>query len=434
MLDISEELTKKDKFLKQLHGNAGSFGTPGIQLKRQEALSALKQLEFPTTRDEYWKYTRVGKIVNGSFTHKKDALTNVDALILDRENHINLVFVNGFYDEDLSDAGVDTDDLKVMPLSMASEKYAGLIDTYFGKHIHDKDEIFTALNTAYFTDGFFVYVGKNKQAEKTIHIVNIVTGNGRIAQPHNLVVAEQSSQVNIIHTFDTVEETDGFTNSVSEFFVAGNAAIHYEKLQYENDSTFHISNEQVYQEDSSRFHINTITLNGALVRNNLNIDVDAQNCLTNLYGLYLLKGKQHIDNHTYVDHLKAHCESNELYKGIVDEKGTAVFNGKVHVRKDSQKINAFQSNANILLTDDATINSKPELEIYADDVKCSHGSTVGQLDNEALFYLRSRGIGEQASIKLLMVAFAAEVLDELQNEKFAERVQEALKERFGIEG
>ena len=201
-------------------------------------------------------------------------------------------------------------------------------------------------------------------------------------------------------------------------------------MQFEGETSSHISTEQIDQGKNSTFTINTVTLNGLLVRNNLNIAVNGQNCTSNLNGAYLLKGKQHVDNHTVVDHRVANCNSNELYKGVIDDKATAVFNGKVFVRKDAQKINAFQSNGNVLLTDTATVNSKPELEIYADDVKCSHGSTTGQLDEEAVFYLRARGLSEKSARKLIVSAFIGEVLEKIEDDNVTDFVQKLLKDRF----
>jgi Fe-S cluster assembly protein SufD len=218
---------------------------------------------------------------------------------------------------------------------------------------------------------------------------------------------------------------------VTEISIAQNAYLTIDKLQEENDSCFQIATEQVQQAKDSNFTINTITLNGGLVRNNLNIFVNGQNCETHLNGAYILKDNQHVDNHTVVDHKVAHCESNELYKGVIDGKATAVFNGKVYVRKDAQKINAFQSNGNVLLSDDASVNSKPELEIYADDVKCSHGSTTGQLDEDAVFYLRARGIGEKAARQLMVGAFVGEVFEKIGSEAVRRRIDTILTERFG---
>jgi Fe-S cluster assembly protein SufD len=205
------------------------------------------------------------------------------------------------------------------------------------------------------------------------------------------------------------------------------------KIQAEAGTNFHVSKENIKQDKDSNFTLHTTTLNGNFVRNDVNVAVNGQNCETNLYGAYILNGTQHVDNHTVIDHKVAHCLSNELYKGVIDDKATAVFNGKVFVRKDAQKINAFQSNANVLMSDDATVNSKPELEIYADDVKCSHGSTTGQLDEEAVFYLRARGISEKSARNLVVSAFVNDALEKTENEEVLAYIYSLVKERFGWE-
>ena len=206
-----------------------------------------------------------------------------------------------------------------------------------------------------------------------------------------------------------------------------------DKIQAEGTGDFHIGTEQVIQERDSTFTLTTSTFSGAIVRNNVHVQVIGENAETNLFGTYLLNDKQVVDNHTTVDHKVAHCLSNELYKGVIDDKATAVFNGKVFVRKDAQKINAFQSNANVLMSDDATVNSKPELEIYADDVKCSHGSTTGQLDEEAVFYLRARGISEKSARNLVVSAFVNDALEKTENEEILAYIYSLVKERFGWE-
>jgi Fe-S cluster assembly protein SufD len=215
--------------------------------------------------------------------------------------------------------------------------------------------------------------------------------------------------------------------------VGANAQLTIDKIQHEEQGNFAVLTEQVDQKKDSTFTINTITLDGTLVRNNLNIEVNGSNCESNLNGAYLLKDNQHVDNHTIVDHKVAHCLSNELYKGVIYDKATAVFNGKVFVRKDAQKINAFQSNGNVLMSDDASVNSKPELEIYADDVKCSHGSTTGQLDDEAIFYLRARGLSEKAAKNLMVSAFIGDVLDKIENPSVLQMVQTIIQKKHGWE-
>ena len=244
------------------------------------------------------------------------------------------------------------------------------------------------------------------------------------------VTAEANTQSEIlVSNFGT--STGSLTNLAVDANLGQNAHLKINKLQYDSSDNFTISNEAVNQDRDSVFTINTFTLNGGLVRNNLYISVDGENCESNLYGAYILKGNQHVDNHTVVDQRMPNCESNELYKGVMDEKSTAVFNGKVFVRKDAQKVNAFQSNGNVLLSDDATVNSKPELEIYADDVKCSHGSTTGQLDEEAVFYLRTRGLSENSARQLLVTAFIEDTFEHVNNEEIVGYIHELIKDRFG---
>ena len=263
-----------------------------------------------------------------------------------------------------------------------------------------------------------------------IQILHITEGEKTCATTRNIIIAEDNSQSNFIEAFHSYNAENTLENSITEVFVGKNTHLHIDKIQVQNDTCYHISTEQVEQDKDSTFTINTVTLNGGLIRNNLNIDVIGENCTTNLNGIYQLKGQQHVDNHTKVDHIVPNCQSNELYKGIIDEKATAVFNGKVFVRRNAQKINAFQSNGNVLLSDDATVNSKPELEIYADDVKCSHGSTTGQLDEEAVFYLRARGLSEKSARKLIVGAFINDVIEKIENEEVVAYVQQKIEERF----
>ena len=292
-----------------------------------------------------------------------------------------------------------------------------------------KKTSFITLNAAYPTAGAFIHAAAKATASKPIHLVHVTTAENMLSQPHHLIVAERSSKLDVVMSSVNTGGS-GFVNAVTEVVVNENADVSMNKLQHEGAGMSQIATEEVLQKSDSRFAINTITLSGDLVRNNLNILVDGTNCETHLNGLYLPTGKEHVDNHSVVDHRLPHCESHELYKGILDGKSTGVFNGKVFVRQDAQKTNAFQSNANILMSDDATINSKPELEIYADDVKCSHGFTTGQFDEEALFYLRSRGISKANAQKLMMLAFAGDVVEKINLEPFREKVEALLSERF----
>jgi Fe-S cluster assembly protein SufD len=283
------------------------------------------------------------------------------------------------------------------------------------------------------TDGAFIQIKANEVLETPIQIINIGTGTNTIAATRNVIVADKNSKASILISYFSENANETFTNAITELIVKENAHLSIDKLQLENNTSYQVSTEQIHQDKNSTFTINTITLNGALVRNNLNILVDGTNCESNLNGVYILKGQQHVDNHTMVDHRVPHCNSNESYKGVMYDKSTAVFNGKVFVRKDAQKTNAFQNNANVLLSNDATVNSKPELEIYADDVKCSHGSTTGQLDEEAVFYLRARGISENSARQLIVSAFMNDIIEKIESEELKEFIFTKIREEFNWE-
>jgi Fe-S cluster assembly protein SufD len=395
---------------------------------RSEAEQVLGTTDFPTTRMEAWKYTRVAKIKNTNFEIRQVALDTSSIAFPVTEDAVTLVFVNGFFQAGASTPVLPAG-LQCQPLSELSEaERAALVSV-----LPLENEFFNAMNTAYATDGAFVKIAANAVIEKPVQLIHVLTDERAISNVRNFIVAEKFSQAEIVQGFFAVDATDCFANVVTEIHVGENANLTIDKLQYENASCFHIATEEVSQHKDSTFTINTITLNGGFVRNNLHIAVEGQNCETNLNGAYILKDKQHVDNHTIVDHKVAHCVSNELYKGVMNDQSTAVFNGKVFVRKDAQKINAFQSNGNVLLSDNATINSKPELEIYADDVKCSHGSTTGQLDEEAVFYLRARGLSETSARALMVAAFVGDVLEKVEQPEVRSFIDQLLLERYGWE-
>lgn len=391
---------------------------------RRKALEVLDQTPFPTTKTEAWKYTRVAKIKNSSLAIQENPVA-VDGHVALDENSLRYVFVNGHFSADLS-SKTYPEGLKIEALSQMDPQET----VVFGTDIPLEGEVFSSINTAYATDGLYVHVSAKMQIEPTIEIIQVNTGTNVLSNLRHVLVGEAFSEVRFVQRSISVNGSENFTNVISEIRLGKNAKLTVDKLQEESESCFQISGELVSQQQDSNFTINTVTLNGALVRNNLTIEVDGQNCETHLNGAYILNGTQHVDNHTIVDHKVANCESNELYKGVIDGKATAVFNGKVYVRKDAQKINAFQSNGNVLLSDDATINSKPELEIYADDVKCSHGSTTGQLDEDAVFYLRARGLSEASARQLMVGAFVEDVLQKIENESVTNRIHSILKERF----
>lgn len=402
----------------------GVNGILPIELK-EKATALLSTLSFPTTKTEAWKYTRVGKISNKKFDIQKSQISSIKNYVID-PNGISIVFINGFYNASLSKL---SDSINVSSLSEISEIEKNKI----GKNIQLENEVFNTLNTLYTTDGAIIEIKANQNIHETIQIIHIITDNKTISNTRNLIISQKNSKASIIQAYFSENASETFTNVITEVIVKENAHLTIDKIQNESENCYQIATEQISQEQNSTFSINTFTINGGLVRNNVNINIEGQNCETNLNGIYILKGTQHVDNHTIIDHKVPNCNSNESYKGVMYDKSTAVFNGKVFVRKDAQKTNAFQNNANVLLSDDATVNSKPELEIYADDVKCSHGSTTGQLDEDAVFYLRARGISEKSARQLIVSAFIADIIAKIENENVKEYIFKNLNENYNFE-
>ena len=385
------------------------------------AEATLENIDLPTSRNEHWKYTRVAKLSKIDFNNSAGNVQNIEDFIID-PTKATFVFVNGHYSTELSSTKIP-EGVTVELLSNS-----GMTSSI----IKNEGEVFNALNTTHLIDGASITITNKAQVETPIQVIHILDGNKQLSNFKTVINARAFSKANIVEGFFATEGSEkSFANVTSEIKVGANAFLTIDKVQFENEASFHISTEQIEQDKYSTFTINTITLNGGLVRNNLNVDVIGENCTTHLNGAYILKGKQHVDNHSIMEHKVPNCESHELYKGVMDENSTAVFNGKVYVRKDAQKINAFQSNRNVLLSDSAAVNSKPELEIYADDVKCSHGSTTGQLDDDAIFYLRARGLSRRAATQLMVSAFITEVIDHIENENVRAFTFNLLKKRYG---
>jgi Fe-S cluster assembly protein SufD len=387
---------------------------------QQEAFERLAQNELPTTRDEYWKYTRLGKLTKQSYVK----LQNPDRLNLTKYIVSNdyLVVVNGYIREDLSQYSKLDFEIDFLSSDRMAEN---------GNFNQIPNDVFSNINSAYFEKVVSIRIGEKKINEGPLQIIYVSSGKNTICNNRLYIEAGKSSESEIVETFVSYDADNCFTNQITEVVVEANAKLTINKLQVESESNIHISTEQIKQAKDSYFKINTISLNGLLLRNNINIDVKGQNCETHMNGAVITKDGQHVDNHTFVNHQVANCFSNENYKYVLDGKSTGVFNGKVIVQKDAQKINAYQNNGNILLSEQASINSKPELEIYADDVKCSHGSTTGQLDEQAIFYLQSRGISKENARKMLVQAFVGEVIEEIQNKDFLNLLATKLEEIHG---
>lgn len=398
---------------------------------RQKSFKSFKKLGFPTRRNEEWKYTNITPFLqeqyntNGLAAH---AAANAD-LSLIKAAHIphldayELVVINGQLQATDSVAHLASL-LTIQPIEEAQKKEQ--FASFFAKNIDETASFpFAALNTAMFSTGLFMEVHANAVVDKPLHIVHLFTADSNLfVQPRNLVIVRRSAQVNIIESVIS-ERTDSkiFINSFSEVFVEENAICDHYVLQTAEAGVRLVTGTEVSQKRHSVYSNYTFSLPGAeLIRNNLHLSLNESETESHLFGLYLGAGKQLIDNHSLVNHKMPHCNSNEIYKGVLTENSTGVFNGKIYVQPDAQKTNAFQQNNNLLLSDKASINSKPQLEIFADDVKCSHGSTVGQLSKEAMFYLQSRGIGEQKAKALLVNAFAFDVTEKIKIPALEEHV------------
>lgn len=424
--------TIQDQFIAHFRPIAANGKNPG-QEKRQTAESALPTLEIPTTRWEAWKYTSVKPLLSRTYTPTPAFVpaSVTEFLIPDLEADV-LVFANGVFVPERSSIVHNREILKVQHIKGMDAEATATFESYFGSLATPDHNLFSAINTAYASEGVMVHVPAGKVAVAPIYVLHLTDPQqGNIALQHrNLFVVDRNAEAKIIERFDAVSAGHSLRNSLTEIFVGENAGLEYIKLQEEGDQASQLDRTEVKLGANARFSVHTLTLSGELIRNNLHVRLRGQNGEANLMGAYLLSGNQHLDSHTQVDHEVAHCYSNELYKGISDESATAVFNGKIHVFKDAQKTNAFQSNRNILLSNDANIYTKPQLEIYADDVKCSHGATTGRLDEDAMFYLRARGIKEAEARMLLIYAFATEVTNHISIGAVREYIAQRIEKRY----
>lgn len=416
----------------------GENSDSGLQSIRQKAFDSFAGMGIPV-RHEEWKYTRISRLFNKEYQFPVNqittSLTREDLATVRLPGHEQaneLVFVNGIFSFPLSTIR-SPKQLLVMSLEeAATSEYNDIISKqlgHSGKYL--KDGI-NALNTAFVNNGVFVHVKKGQIVEHPIYIYNITdarTGN-ILAQPRSLVHVAGNAHVQLVETYSTIGLDESFTNQVMEIVVEENARVEYYKIQNDAPHSNQVSTTHIRQVGKSYTHTVTISMDGGLVRNNLNVVLDAEHCEAHLYGLYLQNGQSHIDNHTLVENVKPNCFSNELYKGIIDDNATGVFNGKIFVQPQAQKTNAYQSNKNILLSDTASVNTKPQLEIFADDVKCSHGCTVGRLNEEGLFYLQSRGINEKIARSLLLHAFAIDILEHIKPAAIREYVDKLISERL----
>lgn len=417
--NVSEWYIKNFELLnKQFNGSHPN----DIKQIRKESFDQLIEIGFPTVKVEDWKYTNVGPIVTKDFKLSNFSETWKNKNTIEKANKIlasdqivanlssnQIVFIDGHFIEELSNIQ-NLNNFKLLPLNLAFNAVSEIVNQHFNKYSQIENG-FNALNNSFFVDGYFLHVGDNLIEDEPIVAIFIQSSTEeQIINVRNLIHVGNNSNVKILEVFLSLSNAEDFTNSITEINVSENSFVEHYKFQNESLKGYHIGNLQSNLGRNSNFISHNISFGGALTRNDINIVLNGEGSEAHMYGLFFVKDHQHVDNHTMVDHAKPHCLSNEFYKGILAENSRGVFNGKIMVRKGAQKTNAYQSNKNLLLSGNAKIDTKPQLEIFADDVKCTHGATVGQVDDESLFYLRSRGIDEKSARSLLVNAFANDVL------------------------
>jgi Fe-S cluster assembly protein SufD len=324
----------------------------------------------------------------------------------------------------LSDSWQDAEGIILKSLAAAAADRNGAFERHFNAMASGYPGSITAWNTTFFQDGLFLHVTQSSPVRKRIHLLHLNTSveDTRICYPRNLIVVDANCSASVFESHHSIGNHALCVNAITEIHVGQNAKVDFGRLQNSSDQTTQIDHTLVVQEKDSVFSSFAFALNGGLIRNNLNIRLDGTGCETNMHGLSVLSGSQHADHHTFIDHARPHCLSNELYKTVLDGESHGVFSGRIMVRQDAQKTNAFQSSKNILLSQNARMDAKPQLEIFADDVKCSHGATTGRLNDEAMFYLQARGIGKERARALLVQAFAGEVIDAVQDDAVREKL------------
>jgi Fe-S cluster assembly protein SufD len=411
--------------------------SPYMRGIRNEALHSFQRLGFPHTKLEDWRSTSLINTLRQSyncFFDPTEEKIDVNKIFKCDIHHLDthlLTLVNGWFAYTDNPLKTLADGTIIGSLAAARLEFPEIVEKHYGKYADSSTQGLNALNTAFAQDGIFIYVPDNVKTAKSVQIVNLINVHENIlVQPRILVILGNNSRLQLVHCDHSVEHKASFINSVSEVFMGEHSFMDYYKLQNKDNETTLVTTTCFQQETGSKLNSNIITLNGGLIRNNVRVLLNGKGCEASLNGLYLVDKEQHVDNNIFVDHKESDCSSNQHYKGILDDQAQGVFNGHILVRKDAQRTTAYQKNRNILLTDKANIQTQPHLEIYADDVKCSHGATVGQLDPEAMFYMRSRGIREDTSRMLLMYAFAAEVINKIQIPALRHQIDELVYKRL----
>ena len=425
-------------------------GPDWLQALRARGMARFESLGFPTTKNEDWHFTSVAPIAEQFFRAAMTSRTGVSsegstAGMVARADlqrftfgqptwHL-LVFVNGEFSENLSSYSGLGDKVRVSSLAKAIRSGVGRPERHLGKITTFENHAFTALNTAFIQDGAFIELQADAVVEQPIHLIFVSEGEGEaVSHPRNLIVAAQNSRALIIESYISIRDSCYFTNAVTEISLGEGARLDHYKIQRESEKSFHVGTTQIRQARDSQLHSFSFAVGGRLARTNIYTSLDGNAATCTLNGLYLADGIQHIDNQTSIEHIAPNCPSHEIYKGVLDGRSHGVFNGKVYVHPEAQKTDGKQSNNNLLLSATARVDTKPQLEIFADDVKCTHGATVGRLDEMAMFYLNSRGIGPEMARTLLTYAFAADVLETIELEPMKSELERMVLARFAGNG
>ena len=419
--------------------SATADGPEWLEPVRKAAIDRFAVTGFPTARDEEWRFTPIAPIAQGTWRQAAGSGRTVtrdqlDPFIFGHPEWTTLVFVNGAYSETLSSAGALPEGVQAGSLADAVRADGRLLEKHLARHASIESSPFTALSTAFMRDGGFVHVPANLDLTRPVHLVFVSSAEagGSVSYPRNLIIVESGARASVIESYVTLDESTSYwTNAVTEVVAGTNSWIEHTRIQRESERAYHVGLTHVEQKRDSHYRSFSMAMGGALARHNLTAHLDGENVETLMYGLYLTRRDQVVDNHTAIHHNQPNCRSWEVYKGVLDGRSRAVFNGKVFVKPEAQKTDAKQTNRNLLLSDSAKVDTKPQLEIFADDVKCTHGATVGRLDDTALFYARSRGVPAHQAQLLLTYAFAAEVTSEVVLEPVRSELDRLVRERLG---
>jgi Fe-S cluster assembly protein SufD len=434
VITATEQLSTYLESFTEFQKRAAGHDLPWLRELRENAFARFCEVGFPTTHDEDWRFTSVSAIAKTPFELASQASISRKDL-----EHFQvagaacqLVFVNGHFVEELSSLDGLPDGVTVSGLSDKLQANPRAVEAFLGRYLNTERDAFSALNTAFAEDGGYVQVSKGVVLEAPIYLLFVSTESDKplMTHPRNLIIIDQEAQATIVEDYVSIGESVAFCNTATELVVGENAVVSHYMLEREHKQAFNVSTLRIQQERSANVSSHSVLLGGGLVRNNVHpvLAGEGGECLIN--GLFIGNGRQHLDNYMLVEHASPHCGSRQFYNGILDDHAHGVFHGRIVVHKDAQKTDAKQTNRNLLLSDDAQIDTKPQLEIYADDVKCTHGATIGQIEENALFYLRSRGIDEVSARKLLLLAFASECLDRMHSSPAREHVEKLIHQHL----